>query len=359
MSNIKRKIKDVKEYINLPFVFNHWYVAGLVEEFDQTLREKTLLERSVVFYRTENGDLNALQNRCLHRSFPLSKGYIEDDLIVCRYHGIRYASDGTIARVPCQATCPSKKLHKYPLAEIGPFVFIWMGEEGQETSPPELPFLDDPGYRTVYRSTMMQGNYLFMQDNLNDLTHFAYLHKDTFSFGDDFFDLPTEITEREDGSIFCNRVDTSPAAIGALPPEIQERVAGQPVERHDGGYSTSPGVFEGYAPIYVGDPEGEREVFKQHIMHYVTPETRSTTHYFWSISNDFALENDMFYQMFEKHIETGFNEDCWAVEHMQVLLDNDGFDSQEISIAGDRAALLFRGRMLNWILDEYEEEQIA
>ena len=224
------QIRSVKEYIRLPLVYNHWYVAGLTEEFEQKPKAKTLLERSIVFYRTEGGELVAFQNRCLHRSFPLSEGFIEGDNLVCRYHGIRYAPDGTIARIPCQDRTADRRLHKYPLREMGPFVFIWMGdpEKPDESKLPDLPFLSDPGYRTICRDVHYEGSYLLMQENLNDLTHFAYLHKDTFAFGDFFFDLPTEVKEI-DGGIWCNRVDTdAERTIGILPPDIQEQIRGKP-----------------------------------------------------------------------------------------------------------------------------------
>ncbi|MEL7186866.1 MAG: Rieske 2Fe-2S domain-containing protein, partial [Pseudomonadota bacterium] len=144
-------IKSVKDYIRLPLVYEHWYVAGLVSDFGEDPQAKTLLERSIVFYRTESGELTAFQNRCLHRSFPLSKGFVEGENLVCRYHGIRYAPDGTIAKIPCQQQASNRRLHKYPLREVGPFVFIWMGDPDQpdESRFPNLPFLDDPEYRTI------------------------------------------------------------------------------------------------------------------------------------------------------------------------------------------------------------------
>ncbi|MEM7704510.1 MAG: aromatic ring-hydroxylating dioxygenase subunit alpha [Pseudomonadota bacterium] len=350
-------IKSVKSYIRLPLVYNHWYVAGLAEEFTREPRAKTLLERSIVFYRTEAGEPVAFQNRCLHRSFPLAKGYLEGDNLVCRYHGLRYAPDGSIARIPCQEKTSKRRLHKYPLREMGPFVFIWMGdpEQPDESTLPDLPFLSDPGFRTVFDSADYQGSYMLMQENLNDLTHFAYLHKDTFYFGDFFFELPTEV-KKVDGRVWCNRIDKDPRSIGILPPDIQERIKDRPVERWDGGMFVSPGVFKGYAPIYVGEPDApDREVFKQHIMHYLTPETRSSTHYWWSMSNDFALDNEAYYAGLKSHLAEGFAEDRWACNHMQTLLDNDHIDYNEMKIAGDQAGLLFRRVMLDWVQQEYSE----
>jgi len=57
--NYQEQIRSVKDYIRLPLCYDHWYVAGLKEEFDQKPTAKTLLERSIVFYRTEAGELVA------------------------------------------------------------------------------------------------------------------------------------------------------------------------------------------------------------------------------------------------------------------------------------------------------------
>ena len=356
------QIRRVKDYIRLPLLYNHWYVAGLAEEFDTEPRAKTLLERSIVFYRTEAGELTALQNRCLHRSFPLSEGFKEGDLLVCRYHGIRYTPDGEIARIPCQDRLPDgRKLRKYPLRELGPFVFIWMGdpEQPDEAVFPELGFLADAAYRNMYEALDIQGSYLLMQENLNDLTHFAYLHKDSFRIGDFFFDLPAEVKKTPQG-VWCNRIDSHPQrAIVALPPQIQERVksSGKPAERWDGGMSVSPGVFRGYAPVYVGaEDDPGREVYGQYIMHYLTPETRTSTHYWWSISYDYAIDDDQYHDFYRAHLSRGFAEDKWACEHMQQLLDNPAnVDRDDLVIAGDKAGMLFRKVMLDWVLAEYAD----
>ena len=352
----KEQIRSVKDYIRLPFCYNHWYVAGSIEEFGQDPVAKTLLERSIVFYRTEAGDLVAMQDRCLHRSFPLSQGTREGDNLVCRYHGIRYAPDGSIVRVPCQDQLPNRKLHVYPVKEVGPFAFIWMGNPDQPDWDkfPELSFLEDPKCRTISDAVSYAGSYLLMQENLNDLTHFAYLHKDSFGIGDYFMDLPTTV-EITDKGIYCNRIDSEPARVlPMLPPDAQERAQGKQVERHDGGYAMSPGVFRGFAPVYVGaEGDPDREVFSSYVMHYLTPETKTTSHYYWSITNDYNIENDEAFAMQKAFASTGFAEDKWACEHMQKLLDNDHIDYKEMNIAGDKAGMLFRGVMLDWVLDEY------
>lgn len=59
MATYADSIKNVQDYVRLPLLYDHWYVAGLSEEFDRTPKERTLLERSLVFYRTTDGQLVA------------------------------------------------------------------------------------------------------------------------------------------------------------------------------------------------------------------------------------------------------------------------------------------------------------
>ena len=361
MTHLADQIGSLRDYVRLPFAYNHWYVAGVRAEFSAEPKARTLLNRSIVFYRTGSGALAALQNRCLHRSFPLSEGSVEDDLLVCRYHGIRYGPDGSIARVPAQDRCPSRRLRTFPLREIGPFVFIWMGDEDHpdpERSLPDLPFLTDPSFRTMHDAVAVPGNYLLMHENLQDLTHFAYLHRDTFGVDDYFFDLDMQL-ERTPEGVSCKYVDTNAArAIRTLPLDLQERASGKPAESWDSNVTLSPGVCKGYAPTFIGGAgSGDREVYERYVMHYLTPETESTTHYWWSISNNFALDDDEYYDLLRGIATAGFEEDIWACRHIQNLLDHDDVDTPELSVRADRAGLLFRRAMVEWVARERADER--
>lgn len=306
------QIKSVKDYINLPFLYDHWYVAGFTKDFDRTPKAKTLLERSIVFYRSEAGELLAFQNRCLHRSFPLAESKLEGDELVCRYHGLRYNTEGEVTRVPCQAQVPNRKLRKYPVRELGPFAFIWMGDPEDprmEKKFIELPFLDDPAFKTIDGELGLESNYLLMQENLNDLTHFSYLHRDSFGFDDSFLENE-RVVEQTDEGIHCKHIAHFDGPVAAqLPPDVHPMLEGQKLEKWDGGIAVSPGIFKGYAPTFYTDENGKRASLDSYVMHYLTPETRSTSHYWWSISNNYAIENDDFYAAVKGFASIGFDED--------------------------------------------------
>ncbi len=62
-----------------PFVFDEWYVGARSSEIGRAVLPRTLLGKQVVLYRTLEGQVVALDGRCVHRSYPLSAGTLDDD----------------------------------------------------------------------------------------------------------------------------------------------------------------------------------------------------------------------------------------------------------------------------------------
>lgn len=89
-----------------PFIFNEWYVAAFGNEVTREMLSRKLLGKRVVMYRSEAGKAIALEDRCAHRSYPLSLGHLEGDALVCGYHGFRYDTQGNLVNVPSQRSCP-------------------------------------------------------------------------------------------------------------------------------------------------------------------------------------------------------------------------------------------------------------
>lgn len=94
---VSRALSDVAGP-ETPLIKNAWYVAGLASEFSRTPMCRTILEQEILFYRTEGGSAVALQNRCAHRGFPLNRGALNGDCVVCGYHGMAYGPDGDCVR---------------------------------------------------------------------------------------------------------------------------------------------------------------------------------------------------------------------------------------------------------------------
>ncbi len=361
MNELHSVIRDTQSYIRLPLLHEHWYVAGLREEFGRDPIGRTLLEKSIVFYRTEAGELVALQNRCLHRSYPLSESKLRGDNIVCGYHGIEYSPQGEINSVPCQTQCPKGKLRKYPTKESGPFVFIWMGnpDNADERKLPEMPYLENPEYFSIHDAKYIEGNYLLMQDNLNDLTHFIFIHANTFgaarnSIDDTFLEHPVEFQERN-GVTGCYRViDNTDLVQLDLPPDQRAAVGDRKLRNWNGGVSHSPGVWLGENFVHVDNPApGHPECYKTYINHYLTPEKHDTCHYWYSITIDYMKPDPAIAAVSNQFVGAAFEEDVVAVKHMQKLLADDRTEYTEINIKGDKSAVLFRRKILEWVRKEH------
>jgi vanillate O-demethylase monooxygenase subunit len=81
-----------------------WYAAAWVWEVAEADNKlaRTICEVPLVFYKTESQGYVALDNRCCHRSAPLSLGRIEGDCLRCMYHGLLFNPAGEVIEIPGQ-----------------------------------------------------------------------------------------------------------------------------------------------------------------------------------------------------------------------------------------------------------------
>jgi len=165
-----------------PFIRNAWYVVAPSSEVSRTPLGRTVLGTSIVVFRKQDGSAVALQNRCCHRSFPLSHGTVDGDTIVCGYHGLRYDATGKCIEIPMQKTVPAAlRVRTYTVAERGPFVWVWMGRDdpGLE-APPHQPWLAHAEWAMRWGYLHVKGSYVHLHENLLDLSHLSFLHARTF-----------------------------------------------------------------------------------------------------------------------------------------------------------------------------------
>jgi vanillate O-demethylase monooxygenase subunit len=79
------------------FPLDQWYVAGFAWELKDQPVARTLLGQPVVLFRTEDGPVAALEDRCCHRELPLSCGTVEAAGLRCGYHGL-FSHEGQCLR---------------------------------------------------------------------------------------------------------------------------------------------------------------------------------------------------------------------------------------------------------------------
>lgn len=347
MSKDLNSLRNVKDYIQLPLLYDYWYVVGETTEFTRELSEKTLLNRSIVFYRREDGEVVALQNRCVHRSFPLAKSRLIGDEIQCGYHGIRYNSDGQIVDIPCQTKCPATRLRKYPVVEQGPFLWIWMGdpEAANPADIPETDCLTSPDWSAIWGRKSLEGNYLLMHENLADLSHLPFLHAETFGADDSWAEVPVEFEREGDMVHYWRSTKHWDMAAPLYPPTID--LTGQDLNAKLGATFVSPAMCRGWSTVLIKDSKtGETTAFDTQINHYLTPRDHNNAHYYWSFARNCDIKNDAYTSQFAKVVDAAFDEDRVATKYMQDLLDTDTHDFPDLFIAGDQSSMMVR-RVVN------------
>ncbi len=84
-------------------LLNDWHVVATSEEVvPGELMPTILFGREVVAWRDSAGQAYVWEDLCLHRGSRLSKGFIQNDRVVCPYPGRNY--DGTAHCVPMSAS---------------------------------------------------------------------------------------------------------------------------------------------------------------------------------------------------------------------------------------------------------------
>ncbi|CAN7749028.1 aromatic ring-hydroxylating dioxygenase subunit alpha [Variovorax sp. LjRoot130] len=340
------------------FPRNQWWVAAQSGEVGRTLLARTLLEEELVFYRKANGEPVALAGRCPHRLFPLVNGKLMGDDVACGYHGFVFGGDGRCVHIPTQDKVPtSMRVRQYPVAEHMGWVWVWMGDP--TLADPALlprPACAGPGWLFWHGiTTHIKARYTLLLDNLFDLTHVAYVHASVFNFpeGEDppGFDAPLSLRVEGD-HLFAARplcgVPYDDYATLQFGPGQGTMDLDSPSDYHGPALIVTGTVHrlhdEKAGSLAIMHPDGQRGGALR-VFHGVTPETRSSTHYFSAFSRDYRLDDEAFSQQFAQ-IDRGIRqEDIDALEAIEPAAAR-ATTAQEQSGLQDAAGIRVR-RMLS------------
>lgn len=165
------------------FVLNTWYPLAWSRDIGRSLTSRRIVERDIVLYRTEQGQVAALDDVCPHRMLPLSMGKLKGDAIECGYHGMTFDCSGKCVRVPGQDRIPpNAQVRNYPTHENLGLVWIWMGDPTRANVADvfDLPQYHDPKWSAVEGDALpIEANYLSLADNLCDPSHVSFVHLST------------------------------------------------------------------------------------------------------------------------------------------------------------------------------------
>ncbi len=326
-----------------PLIRDCWYFVALAEDVTRAPISRTVAETKIVLYRKENGEAVALHDRCLHRSYPLSRGKLEGDIIVCGYHGMAFHADGRCARLPAQDKAANGNLavDRYPLVQRGPLLWIWVGdvEAANEDLIADYGWMEREGWVYGTGTLEIEANYVALHENLLDLTHFTYLHADTVGTPE-YAKSPLEVHRNGDsvGVVRKLRGHEPPAAFGGL-----MGLTGKKVDRFSDSCFMSPGANVTHAWFEDPNPAvGAKDAFHMRIAHLVTPYTREKFRYQWFVGRDFAIENERATTALVNSIKQAFSEDLDALQSIDEVLDVDRMPFREYSFTTDKAGIAMR-----------------
>ena len=161
----------------------HWYVAALSHSLRQRPLGTTVLGLGLVLYRRRDGRVVAMLDQCLHRGTALSGGAVQNDCLVCPYHGWRYGAEGQVLEIPSSAdggTSETYRQRVFSALERDGLIWVYMGEEQPSKPPFEMPFRNDSAWDSYFMVTDFDGDVSALAQNFMDVPHTVFVHDKVF-----------------------------------------------------------------------------------------------------------------------------------------------------------------------------------
>jgi len=262
----------------MDYLRNTWYLAAWSADVRAgELFPRTLLDRPMVIFREESGQVAILEDRCPHRFAPLSLGRLSGDRVTCGYHGLQFDSSGACVanphgngRVPRSAVVPTRTA-----VERHGAIWMWAGEEEPDPALiPDFSKLDSDEYVTRRDHLVMDAPFDLIIDNLLDCSHTSFLH-DGILGNSEMLGVRTEVVQEGTTVRVIRRADS------VLPPGMFDMIFkadGKPVDTWtDFRWDPPSHLLLDVGVTEPGRPHDEGAgYFGTHVL---TPETATTTHY--------------------------------------------------------------------------------
>jgi phenylpropionate dioxygenase-like ring-hydroxylating dioxygenase large terminal subunit len=160
-----------------------WHPIAFSHEVTTGPYAATLLDERVVVFRLSDGSLTAARDICAHRGVPISLGRVENDEIICKYHGLRYDRNGCCTCIPAHpggTISPRLRLVTFPVEERFGLVWVRLLDTGALPLP-QMDEWSDPDYLQVLPDSVTMGASAGRQvEGFLDVSHFAFVHERSF-----------------------------------------------------------------------------------------------------------------------------------------------------------------------------------
>jgi 5,5'-dehydrodivanillate O-demethylase len=160
-----------------------WPFAISVELTPSSRRKVRLLGEDLVVFRTPDGEVGLIAERCPHRGASMAYGVVEDGVLRCPYHGWCFDRTGACTEQPNEMRFRPRFREEaattaYPVRELGGLLFAYLGPAPAPPVPPYELFMAEPGADVVLDIGLatVPCNWLQIMENSVDPTHAEWLH---------------------------------------------------------------------------------------------------------------------------------------------------------------------------------------
>lgn len=335
--------------MNVNYVSNLWYMAAWENEISgDAFLARTFLDQPRLIFRKTDGSYANLADRCPHRFVPLSRGKRDGDRVICGYHGLTFGADGHCVASPfVNSPTPSAQVNSWPTVARNGALWFWPGdpEKADADLIPDLSYLDDG--KQVCDRTWMAANYELITDNLMDLGHAEFLHTETFGTNGALFNGHHSTVQEDNGGIWSKWwMPNFPK------PAWARKMSDDAQVDHwlDMRWQAPATMVLHIGMAKCGTERGEKLFPEMVSPHIITPETATTSHYFYTRG-----EGEEGKRMAEKVFN---EEDQPMIEAAQRGLGDDDFwDARPVIMKSDAAAI--RARRLLAQMRRSEDKQEA
>ena len=296
------------------FLNNYWYVAANSEELKDKPIARIILGNPIVLFRGKSGKIGALDDRCAHRLTPLSLGRIDGDRLECGYHGWTYDCAGKCVRLPGLEMPQKITVKSFPLVEKWGWVFIWMGDpdKSDNNTLPDFHVMGEDKWVGDGGMLRVEAHCDLIRDNLLDLTHAKYTHKQTLATED--VDRVPVTAERVGDLVRVKRVmkNIQPSPFFARAVGYTQNIIHRQTTEFTPGCNIVIRLRGNSSP---GTSENLKNGLR--VLNAMTPETSTSTHYFWWLGRDYNQDNTSLTQWMKDANARTFLEDKTILEAQQ------------------------------------------
>ncbi|WP_176596217.1 aromatic ring-hydroxylating dioxygenase subunit alpha [Sphingobium sp. 15-1] len=323
----------------MSFIRNCWYFAAWADELGEGERlARRIIGDPLLFWR-QGGRLYAVTDSCPHRLAPLHMGRTEGETVHCGYHGLAFdGATGKCVHNPHGPITGALSIRAYPLVERHGVIWIWMGDadRADPAAIPDMGFIDEAPEHAFSKGYMYSAaGHKLLEDNILDLSHADYLHPATLG-GGSITRTKAHVEERGD-TLFVRWLAKDERAIPIFRPELPDPDMAADmwteVLWHPDGVML---LRVGASPA--GEPrEAGIDTMNAHVM---TPETETTTHYFYCNSRNYRVDDADYNAGMAKGLRIAFEtEDKPMIEAQQRALgDVDLFERKPALLGIDNGS---------------------